>query len=63
MNGITLILTVALAAAFVLLIVALVVVIIYYRCRLKESHRTLARFIKEEVMLHEMRNEELEIRN
>ena len=57
MNGITFILTVALAAAFVLLVVGLVAVIIYYRYRLKESHRTLARFIKEEVLLQEMRNE------
>ena len=57
MNSITFILTVALAAAFVLLVVGLVAVIIYYRYRLKESHRTLARFIKEEVLLQEMRNE------
>ena len=56
MNGITFILTVALAAAFVLLVVGLVAVIIYYRCRLKDSHRTLARFIKEEVLLHEKTN-------
>ena len=56
MNGITFILTVALAAAFVLLVVGLVVVIIYYRCRLKESHRTLARIIKEEVLLQEKIN-------
>ena len=53
MNGITFILTVALAAAFVLLVVGLVVVIIYYRCRLKDSHRTLARFIKENILLNE----------
>ena len=53
MNGITLILTVALAAAFVLLVVGLVAAIIYYRCRLKESHRTLARIIKEDVLLQE----------
>lgn len=57
MNGITFIFTVALAAAFVLLVVGLVAVIIYYRCRLKDCHRTLARFIKEEVLLQEMRNE------
>lgn len=57
MGNLTFVLTVALAAAFVLLIVGLVVVIIYYRYRLKESHRTLARFIKEEVLLEEMRNE------
>jgi hypothetical protein len=49
----TFILTVALAAAFVLLVVGLVTVIIYYRCRLKESHRTLARFIKENILLQE----------
>jgi heme/copper-type cytochrome/quinol oxidase subunit 2 len=53
MNGITFILTVALAAAFVLLVVGLVVVIIYYRYRLKDSHRTLARFIKENILLRE----------
>jgi len=63
MGNLTFVLTVALAAAFVLLVVGLVVVIIYYRYRLKESHRTLARFIKEEVLLQEMRNEKLEIRN
>lgn len=57
MGNLTFVLTVALAAAFVLLVVGLVVVIIYYRYRLKESHRTLARFIKEEVLLQEMRNE------
>lgn len=46
MTGITFILTVALAAAFVLLVV-------YYRYRLKDSHRALARFIKEELLLRE----------
>ena len=56
MGNLTFVLTVALAAAFVLLVVGLVVVIIYYRYRLKESHRTLARFIKEEVLLEEIRN-------
>ena len=53
MAGITYILTVALAAAFVLLVVGLVVTIIYYRWRLKESHRTLARFIHENLLLHD----------
>ena len=57
MGNLTFVLTVALAAAFVLLVVGLVAVIIYYRYRLKESHRTLARFIKEEVLLEEMRND------
>lgn len=56
MTGFTFILTVALAAAFVLLVVGLVAVIIYYRCRLKESHRTLARFIKENILLQEKTN-------
>ena len=56
MSNLTFILTVALAAAFVLLVVGLVAVIIYYRCRLKDSHRTLARFIKEEILLHEKTN-------
>lgn len=53
MTGITFLLTVALAAAFVLLVVGLVGVIIYYRCRLKDSHRTLVRFIKENILLRE----------
>lgn len=53
MTGITFILTVALAAAFVLLVVGLVAVTIYYRYRLKDSHRALARFIKEEILLRE----------
>ena len=53
MGNLTFVLTVALAAAFVLLVVGLVAVIIYYRYRLKESHRTLARFIRENIMLHE----------
>jgi len=53
MENLTFILTVALAAAFVLVVVGLVAVIIYYRCRLKESHRTLARLIKENLMLRE----------
>lgn len=53
MTGITFILTVALAAAFVLLVVGLVAVIIYYGYRLKDSHRALARFIKEEILLRE----------
>ena len=53
MGNLTFILTVAMAAAFVLLVVGLVVVIIYYWCRLKESHRTLARLIKENLMLRE----------
>ena len=57
MTEMTFILTVALAAAFVLLVVGLVAVIIYYRYRLKDSQRTLARFIKENILLHEMKKE------
>lgn len=48
------ILTVALAAAFVVVMLLLVVAIIYYRWRLHDSHRTLARFIRESL---EMRND------
>lgn len=54
----TFILTVALAAAFILLVVGLVAVIIYYRCRLKDSHRTLVRFIEENILLREGRGDE-----
>lgn len=50
----TYILTVALAAAFVLLVVGLVITILYYRWRLRDSHRTLARFIRESL---EMEND------
>ena len=56
MGSLTFILAVALAAAFVLIVVGLVAVIIYYRWRLKDSHRTLARFIKENIALREMKN-------
>lgn len=50
----TYILTVALAAAFVLVVVGLVITILYYRWRLRDSHRTLARFIRESL---EMKND------
>lgn len=53
MTDLTLILTVALAAAFVLLVTALLLFIIYYRWRLADSHRTLARFIRENLLLHD----------
>ena len=53
MTDLTLILTVALAAAFVLLVTALLLFIIYYRWRLADSHRTLARFIRENILLHD----------
>ena len=47
------ILTVALAAAFLVVVLMMVLAIIYYRWRLRDSHRTLARFIRENIMLHE----------
>lgn len=53
MTDLTFILTVALAAAFVLLVTALLLFIIYYRWRLADSHRTLARFIRENLLLHD----------
>lgn len=53
MTDLTLILTVALAAAFVLLMTGLLLFIIYYRWRLADSHRTLARFIRENLLLHD----------
>lgn len=50
----TYLLIVALAAAFVLVVLQLVIAILYYRWRLRDSHRTLTRFIRESL---EMRNE------
>ncbi len=52
------IITSALAAAFVLTIAILMLAVLYYRWRLNDSHRTLARFIRENVLL---RNELEEI--
>ena len=53
MTDLTFILTVALAAAFVLVVVGLLLFIFYYRWRLADSHRTLARFIRENILLHD----------
>jgi hypothetical protein len=53
MVDLTLILTVALAAAFVLVVAGLLVSLFYYRWRLMDSHRTLARFIRENILLHD----------
>lgn len=50
----TYIFTIALAAAFVVVVLMMVLAIIYYRWRLRDSHRTLARFIRESL---EMKNE------
>ena len=47
------IVTVALAVAFVVVVAGLIVAILYYRWRLRDSHRTLARFIRENIMLRE----------
>ena len=52
------IITSALAAAFVLTVVILMFAVLYYRWRLTDSHSTLARFIRENVLL---RNELEEI--
>lgn len=54
MSDISMIITVALAAAFVVVVILLVLAIIYYRWRLRDSHRTLARFIRENI---ELKNE------
>ena len=53
MVDLTLILTVALAAAFLLMVAGLLFFIVYYRWRLMDSHRTLARFIRENILLHD----------
>ncbi len=53
MTDLTLILTVALAAAFLLIVAGLLFFIVYYRWRLMDSHRTLARFIRENILLHD----------
>ena len=53
MTDLTFILTVALAAAFVLVVAGLLLFIFYYRWRLADSHRTLARFIRENILLHD----------
>ena len=47
MSDLTMLLTIALAAAFVVVLLLLVLAVIYYRWRLRDSHRTLARFISE----------------
>jgi hypothetical protein len=49
----TFIITVALAAAFIVVVIGLVLSLLYYKWRLSESHRTLARFIRENVLLWE----------
>ncbi|MBR6082612.1 MAG: hypothetical protein IKP62_06785 [Salinivirgaceae bacterium] len=56
MNGLTsidssYIITSALAAAFVVAALVLMFVVLYYRWRLIDSHSTLARFIRENVLL------------
>lgn len=53
MTDLTLILTVAFAAAFVLVVVGLLLLILFYRWRLADSLRTLARFIRENILLYD----------
>lgn len=53
MTDLMFILTVALAAAFVLVVVGLLLSLLYYRWRLADSQRTLARFIRENILLHD----------
>jgi len=53
---ITFIITVALAA-FIVVVIGLVLSLLYYKWRLSESHRTLARFIRENVLLWEKQQE------
>lgn len=53
MTDLTFILTVALAAAFVLVLVGLLLLILFYRWRLADSLRTLARFIRENILLYD----------
>lgn len=43
----------ALALAFILIVIGLLFSVIYYRWRLKDSHRALAHFIRENVQLRQ----------
>lgn len=47
----TLIITVALAAAFIVIVLALVAIIIFQRWRIGEKNATLGRFIRENIEL------------
>lgn len=63
MTDLTLILTVALAAAFVVVLLLLAASIIYYRWRLRDSHRTLARFIRENLQLRSVIEKNMDSKN
>jgi len=52
----TYIITVALAAAFVVVALLLLVALLYYRWRLRDSLRTLARFIRESLEMEYDKN-------
>lgn len=43
----------ALAVAFVVVAVGLLIAVFYYHRRLQDSHRTLYRFIRENLQLHD----------
>lgn len=50
-------LTVSLAAAFVILVIGLLLALVYYRWRLRDSQRTLAHFIQENITLEKKREQ------
>lgn len=50
------ILAVALTAAVVVVVLLFILIIIYYRWRLRDSHRTLARFIRENIEMEYEKN-------
>ena len=49
---------VALAIAFVVIVVGLLSAVLYYYWRLRDSHRTLFRIIRENLRLHEQMEKE-----
>lgn len=53
MNNQLLIVTIVLAVAVLVLIAGLWTAVHYYRRRLDDSHRTLCRFIYENILLHD----------
>lgn len=59
MSTLTQLLIIALAAAFVVVVLLLLVAILYYRWRLRDSHRTLVRFIRESLEMENDRTNEL----
>lgn len=53
MNNQLLIVTIVLAVAVLVLVAGLWAAVRYYRRRLDDSHRTLFRFINENILLHD----------